>query len=229
MSEEKFPEGMLEEIQRFFRDDSSRPAGWDLYPEVFETGYFFPLQRKQELRTMLQAARKVRPRTLLDIGSDKGGGLYHWCKGLPTLRKVISIEIKGTPYAEEFEKAFPQIQFFWIPGSSYEIGNYPKVVKFLEGDALDVLFLDGDKTAFQRDFDFYRPLLRPGSIAFLHDIQDPIPGEAFRVLKNRGYRTQQILETEEWKEVERNGIRNSYDQWLYHWQGRSCGVGIIYL
>jgi predicted O-methyltransferase YrrM len=46
------------------------------------------------------------------------------------------------------------------------------VVKELDGNPLDVLFIDGDHSyeGVRADFEQYAPLVRPGGIVALHDI-----------------------------------------------------------
>jgi uncharacterized protein YlaN (UPF0358 family) len=59
-----FPDGMLECIDKFFKDDHLRLPGEDIYNEVFDTDLFFPLQRKQELIQMIRIARRYSPRVV---------------------------------------------------------------------------------------------------------------------------------------------------------------------
>src|SRR5688572_14395248 len=119
-----FPAEMMASIERFFKEvHPTLSWGQDVYPEVFETELFFPLQRQRELARMMQVARTVGghtcptcggdgqetfiklpedprpkgttqrcsqckgfgkvgggPTTVMEIGADKGGGLYHWCR-----------------------------------------------------------------------------------------------------------------------------------------------------
>lgn len=250
-----FPAGMVEEVERFLADDARRPPGLDLYEDVFKTNMFFPLQRQAELRRMIQIARghdfgwikeAVRgeepqsfgPRTVMEIGADKGGGLYHWCKCLSTVKNVIASEIRGTPYCKLFEKSFPNIDFYWLQASrtsinqaSIGLGDRPETIVFL----IDVLFIDGDKSAFLADFDAYLPLMNPKGIVLMHDINEPGPmRQAFETVKARGYRTEEVIDISDARaEMDRAavGIPVScpHAGWLRHWRGRSCGVGVIYL
>ena len=87
-----FPAGMLDHIERFFSVDGDRPAGLDVYPDVFKTPCFFPLQRMRETEKMIAVARSAEPQVIYEIGTDKGGGLYHWCKCFPLVRRVIACE-----------------------------------------------------------------------------------------------------------------------------------------
>lgn len=234
-----FPKGMVEWIEGFLSDDKNRRPGRDVYPEVFNSPLFFPLQRMRETEQMMKMAYSIRPKVVMEIGADKGGGLYHWCKSLRTVERVIACEIRGTPYKKSFQRAFPKIDFLWVEGSSYDPDNVSQVATWLSNSeslqhTIDCLFIDGDKLRFVDDFDCYRPFLSSPSLVFLHDIQDREPREAFRTLADRGLRTTTILDTSESAEAlerERQGYpaRTIYEGWLRHWKGRSCGVGVVHV
>lgn len=236
MAEPRWPDGFLELAEQFLADDHLRLPWLDIYPEVFATPLFFPLQRQRELAAMMRIARSISPVTVMEIGADKGGGLYHWCKCLPTVRRVIACEIGGLPYAHLFERTFPYLKFHWFEGSSYspEIVAGVKLRLGQSGRGIDCLFIDGDKLAFLRDFDAYLSLMSPGGIVFMHDVQDREPGRAFDQAASRGYRTELILDTTDSREAmarEEAGIPSTgpHEAWLRHWRGASCSVGVIYL
>ncbi len=233
-----FPPGMVAEIERFLTTEAQRPAGQDLYPEVFGTATFFPLQRQAELVRMMQLARSLNPRVVMEIGADKGGGLYHWCKCLPSVERVIACEIRGTPYADAFSKAFPHLDFLWLPQSSYATETVQRVRKWLGGDpydgsdTIDCLFIDGDKSYFDLDFYTYRPLLSRKALVFFHDILDPEPYKGFEKAR-RVYEWMQIIDRRDAvAALEREGkglsIANAHEGWLRHWKGASCGVGVLF-
>lgn len=225
---------MMNGINKFFESESSRSAGKDVYDDVFDIDMFLPLQRKRELAAMMQAARAYFPRVVYEIGTCDSGGLYHWCKSIVGVERVIASEVRGTPYQHAFEKAFPEIDFLWIGESSYAKSSIDRISKWLGEDKIDAVFIDGDKSRFDLDFDLILPFMNDYSIAFMHDITDPAPGEAFLKVKGRGYRTEEIIDRTDSDlavERERNGIpcKNGYEQWLRHWHGRSCGVGVIHI
>lgn len=233
-----FPPGMVEEIEAFLERYKDLPDGKSLYPEVFETSLFFPLQRKKEMEFMLARARAARPRVAFEIGADKGAGVFSWVKTLGrTLEKMIVAEIRGTPYAKAFERAFPYIDFLFLEESSYSPKTVEKVKEFLGTDPIDVLFLDGDKSAFDRDFDAYYPLVRTGGgVIFIHDITDREgPFSVFeRARYDLGLRVREFVDRSDADEAlkrEAAGIppANAHEGWLRYWRGRSCGVGVVEL
>lgn len=231
--DDDFPQGMVEEITRTLIANRNNKRGQDVYDEVFNTGTMFPLQRKTELAHMMQLAREIEPKVVYEIGSDKAGGLYHWCKSIPSVKRVIACEIRGTPYAKAFENAFPNIEFLWLNASSYDPVTVQTVERWLRSDKINCLFIDGDKLEFRRDFDCYLPLMSHPGRVFMHDIQDRSPRDAFLTLIP-DYRWTEYINTDDTIEAivrQRQGIPSScaWEDWLRHWKGKSCGIGTIYL
>lgn len=225
---------MMIGVENFFKTEEYREPGLDVYDDVFDVDMFLPLQRKRELAAMMRIARGYNPRVVYEIGTCDGGGLYHWCKSIIGIERVIATEVRGTPYQHEFEKAFPHIDFLWIGESSYASATVGRISKWLNGDKIDCVFIDGDKSMFDVDFDMMYPYMNSHSVAFMHDITDPAPGEAFEKIISRGFINESIIDRKDSEDAvsrERNGIpvMNGYEQWLRHWHGRSCGVGVIYI
>jgi hypothetical protein len=234
MPDDPLPYGLVEEIERVLREDTSN-VGLNIYHAVFDSGLMFPLQRRHELEAMMATARSVNPRTVMEIGADKGGGVYHWIKGLLPAR-FIGIEIRGTPYGSLFDKAFPETKSLWISGSSYDERVVAKVGEWLGNDPIDVIFIDGDKAMFHADFLAYLPRVRHGGVIFMHDVRDDAPGSAFRQAACHE-RVRASLTFESTIEVlvavahEMAGDPPSgaHEGWLRHWRGRSCGVGVLWV
>lgn len=232
MSDQPIPIWVLDEWRAYFAQDGERPRGLDVYLDVF-TGIKFPLQRCGETAKMMQAAREISPRTVMEIGSDKGGGFYHWIKSQPTVTRAIAIEFRGVPWLDIFQKGFPGVQILGLGASSYDPETVANVREWLGNDTIDCLFIDGDKTAFLDDFEAYLPLMSSGGIVFLHDFRDQGPKQAVDELRNR-YHVEEILDTDEVVlalEREARGLMPStpHEAWLRYWRGRSCGVAMIRL
>lgn len=224
--EGQFPEGYKEGLQNFFIANKL-PPGRLIYDEVFNS-VMFPLQRKNEMREMLIKALLLKPIVVGEIGSDKGGSLYHWCQ-LPTVRRVLGIEYRGVPYRAEFTRYFKDIDFCHIQGSSYDPDTVRAVKRWLEPDKFDCLFLDGDKANFMQDYICYKNMIRPGGLMFLHDINGEPPEFAFNQI-SKIHNTERIIDTSEARNLDR-GVApcNSWEEWLHFWGERSCGVGVVYI
>jgi hypothetical protein len=233
-----WPVEYLPSVDKFLAEENGVRGEADHDERAFKSEWLFPLQRKGELAQMVRIARAMHsgagPKTLLEIGADKGAGIYQWVKCLATLEVVIAIEPRGCPYGNALARAFPHVEFGLMDAGSHE----PNVVEFikenLNGRRIDVLFIDGDKLATERDFNLYLPLMSPGGIIFVHDIIDDPPALAWRTLRYRGKSFAVILNRDDYEaslDREKRGIFPScpHEGWLRHWKGQSCGVGVIYL
>ena len=104
-------------------------------------------------------------------------------------------------------------------------------------DKIDVLFIDGNKGAFHKDFDAYLPMMSPSGVVFMHDVNDEGkhgPRAAFERCKRMGFRCEEfisLVDTELALKREADGIpsESPHEAWLRHWRGRSCGVGAIWM
>jgi hypothetical protein len=253
------PDGLAQQWEEFLsgplhkiggRQPATFPASVRVNASVIGDNLLFPLQRGKEMAWMLRKAASINPTTVMEIGADKGGGLYHWCI-LPTVQRVIACEIRGTPYARAFEKGFPHIEFLWLPCSSYDKPAPGMVHDFLtkpltergnrnDGSVdklthrIDCLFIDGDKSFFEMDFDTYLPMMAADGLAFFHDIQDEVPGYQYHCVCNRRYRHEECIDRSEALEACRRHQHdippaNAHEGWLRHWAGRSCGVGCVHV
>lgn len=203
--------------------------------EIFDHPLLYPLQRRREMELMMRFARKRQPKVVMEIGADKGGSFLHWVVSLPTVRKAIAIEIRGTPYADLFRQAFPDVEFLFIPQGSRDPMVRAQVVEFLGEDRIDIAFLDGDKSAFGQDFDHYRDLMeRERGVMMLHDVNgDAPPVRVFKSLQQH-FRSEMLLDVSEGIEAQerkRKGEkpRTGHDHWNMIWGATSCGVGIVHV
>jgi hypothetical protein len=235
--DEPFPAGMVEEIEKFLANDQIRPPGLDTYDAVFNSNLFFPLQRQAELAEMMRIARSINPVTVMEIGADKGGGLYHWTKCLSTVKNVIACEVRGIPYSGLFHKAFPDKNFIWLLESSHEQSTVSKVQRLLDYARIDCLFIDGDKSMMDKDFFAYLPLMSPNGVVFFHDVQDGVPSNHFDRVRSkmRRCRSRIILDVSDLWSDRRDRLKNPdsprtpHSNWLKEWNGASCGVGVLWL
>lgn len=235
-TEETFPDYLMPCLEKFFASDHERPSSLDIYDDVLNDPIFFPLQRRAEMIKMLAEARRINPTTIMEIGADKGGSLYHWCKCFDSVKRVIACELKGCPYNQLFEKAFPHIEFLWIPTSSYASATVRQVGNWLNErkSTLDVLFIDGDKSHMDIDFDCYKHYMSHNGIVFFHDITVRPITAVWRSMRNLNYGIKEIVDksdTAESLKREREGIppATPYEGWMRYWKGQACGVGVVYM
>lgn len=130
---------------------------------------------------LARRAEALRPKIILEIGTACGGTALIWAH-LAQKRLVTCDLLDKRGFADLLHAFSP-------PGSACEvtvlIGNSrtpeftETVRRALEGEAVDVLFIDGDHTeqGVAQDYEMYGPLVRPGGLVAFHDIVEnqPLP------------------------------------------------------
>lgn len=205
------------------------PPNLDQYAEIFEHPQFFPLQRRAELAWMMRQARAIEPRTVVEIGSDKGGGFYHWNRSLSaTVERSLGIEIRGVPWLHGFQRLFDH-QVYGLA----ECSRSAIVLELARAIApIDCLFIDGEKARARDDFETWLPFMRKGGLVFFHDTRDDIePARVFKSLRGR-FATTEFVDGREGTDAQvRKGggesPRSEHDAWAMHWGPTSCGVGMV--
>lgn len=123
------------------------------------------------------AARK--PHNVLEIGVRHGGTCALWhqlCTGM-----VIGVDYGGIDslgsletYDKGSEMQHALARYRFVYGDSHDERTKRDVLKILDGELVDFLFLDGDHSleGVSRDWFMYSPLVKPGGCVAFHDIVD---------------------------------------------------------
>ena len=146
-------------------------------------GYFtiHTLQKRSEIIALATAVAALKPKTILEIGTARGGTLLIWSS--LASQKVISCDlVHRMPQKPLFEALPPpgstcQVQL--LTGDSHQAAFKQRVAQALGGEKADFLFIDGDHTeaGVAQDYNDYREFVRPGGIIAFHDIieNQPLP------------------------------------------------------
>jgi len=145
-----------------------------------------PLQSRWEFRQLLVEVARVRPATMLEIGTAKGGSLLAFTRLCTPDAHIVSIDLPRGPFGGGYPlwkvplyKAFARRgqRLDLVRGDSHSAHTFAHVQSLLGGRKLDFLFIDGDHRyeGVQSDFETYKSLMRPGGIIALHDIAAPHP------------------------------------------------------
>jgi predicted O-methyltransferase YrrM len=137
------------------------------------------LQVANEIIGLAERVAAQKPAIILEIGTARGGTLLIWAR--LASQKVITGDLAISPeHAELFRGFAPPgsgCQISLLAGDSHADGFKLRVVQELAGRQADFLFIDGDNTedGVERDFEMYRPLVRPGGLVAFHDIVEEQP------------------------------------------------------
>ena len=168
-----------------------------------------PLQHPYEFAMLLEEFKKINPKSVLEIGTCKGGTLWYWLHTLSINSLIISIDCFDTfiydfdpnlDYEAMWKSWVPYgINYNFINGYSYdnkvinEVENI--LLPFIDKDkrCLDFLFIDVDHRYefVKQDFNIYGPMVKKGGLIALHDINFDKTGlpQFWREICCAGYKT----------------------------------------
>lgn len=143
--------------------------------------FMHPSQVEEELAHLLDDVRKLKPATVLEIGTHRGGTLYLWtCLAQPDAT-IVSVDLPGgrfgggysrlrTPVYRHFARESQTLHL--IRANSHDPSTLEEVRRLFEGRQIDMLFIDGDHTCegVKMDWEMYSPLVRAGGLVVFHDV-----------------------------------------------------------
>jgi predicted O-methyltransferase YrrM len=140
-------------------------------------------QVRSEIVELGKLLQSVAPKRSLEIGTNYGGTLFLLCTVSPPGAQIISVDLGGGPFGGGYpRRKIPLYRKFprngqklrLIRADSHMPETQERVLRALQGDRLDYLFIDGDHTyeGVKRDFEMYSPLLRSGGLVAFHDIAE---------------------------------------------------------
>jgi predicted O-methyltransferase YrrM len=183
-----------------FYDTTTRPTRQ--YRGVITTA-----QIEWELVELIKIYDRLKPRRVLEIGTQLGGTLYHWLEGAEPGAVICNIDIlQNQP--PEVAATLPDTWASWAPdgveyhpiiGRSDDPAVFARVNEYLP-DGIDFLFIDACHTydGAKHDFLKYGPLVRPGGIIALHDLMTPEFSphiqvwQLWREIQDAGYVTREL-------------------------------------
>lgn len=139
-----------------------------------------PLQVKRELQAFASVIAELCPRTVLEIGTCRGGTLFVFSRLSDPQAKIISIDLPRGDFGGGYKWfQVPILKAFARKGQAIHLlredSHHPttkkKVAALLNGQDLDLLFIDGDHSyeGAKADFEMYGSFVKNGIIA-LHDV-----------------------------------------------------------
>jgi len=143
--------------------------------------YVASLQVKSEIAHLLEIVRAFKPKTMMEIGTARGGSLFLFSRVLPENSFILSLDLPGgsfgggypfwkIPLYKSFASNSQKIEL--VRANSHEAKTKDKITEILGERKLDFLFIDGDHTyeGVKRDFELYSSLVKKGGIIAFHDV-----------------------------------------------------------
>jgi cephalosporin hydroxylase len=141
------------------------------------------IQRTWELQALLAEVRALRPRMVVEIGTHRGGTLACWAAVAHPNAHLVSIDVPSledglgttdSDLARLRGLIAPHQRLHAIRGDSHARATYEQLLRVLDDEAVDLLWIDGDHSdsGVRQDVRVYAPLVRVGGLVALHDIHE---------------------------------------------------------
>lgn len=127
-------------------------------------------QRPDELADAVRLVADLHPSVVVEIGCDTGGTLFAWRQVCDT---VYGITLGDNSYATGGQGMTLVDHGATVHiGDSHDPDTLQWLTRELAGCPIDALVIDGDHTVagVRQDLAMYGPLVRPGGVVLLHDI-----------------------------------------------------------
>lgn len=140
-------------------------------------------QKLAEFEPLVALVLERRPRTVVEIGTAKGGTLFAWCQAADDRATLVSIDLPGGlfggGYSREEARRFRRFareeqRVVTLRRNSQSPRTARRLRKLLQGRSIDFLMIDGDHTydGVKRDWELYAPMVSDGGLIAFHDILD---------------------------------------------------------
>jgi predicted O-methyltransferase YrrM len=144
-----------------------------------------PYQVEEEILGLLDELHAKGAKNIVEIGTARGGTLFLFLRSLPPDGRVVSVDLHRGAFGGGYQHW--KIPLFHAaslggPGLTLLRGNSQTEamrdrVRAALGAPADFILIDGDHSyeGARRDFELYRPLVKPGGLIAFHDI---VPGNS---------------------------------------------------
>ena len=145
-------------------------------------------QKLGEISPFVSFLKRRVLRTVVEIGTKRGGTFFLWCQIAEPDAVIVSIDLPGGRFGGGYkEEKIPVFRSFSRPGQSLHFlradshspETHAQLLEVLDGRGVDFLMIDGDHTydGVRRDFELYSPLVKQNGLIAFHDIvhHDRVP------------------------------------------------------
>lgn len=187
-----------------------------------------PMQVRSEITNLCEVLRQLRPSTVLEVGTARGGSLCLFARMAARDARLVSVDLPfgqfggGYPsWRTRLYRAFagPSQSLSLLRADSHAPQTVADVTALFKGAPVDFLFIDGDHSyaGVQADFEAYSALVRPGGLIGFHDI---VPGGESDTGGVPRF----------WQDLKRSGrVRGQFREIVENWKQGGFGIGLISL
>ncbi|MEW6417750.1 MAG: class I SAM-dependent methyltransferase [Nitrospirota bacterium] len=139
------------------------------------------IQKVSEFSPLVSLLKRRKLKTIVEIGTARGGTFYVWCKIAEPDATIVSIDLPGGPFGggysvkdiKKFRKYKRKNQrLYFLRKDSQNRATKEELIKILKGRKIDFLFIDGDHrfSGVKKDWELYSPLVKNNGLIVFHDI-----------------------------------------------------------
>lgn len=181
-----------------------------------------PFQIRDEMMPLLLRLRERPPRSVLELGTARGGTLFLFTRVASRDATLISVDMSEGPFGGGYPRVHePLLRSFalgrqeirLIRGDTHDLATLDRVRRVVGARPVDFLFIDADHTyeGVRSDFAMYAPLVASGGLIAFHDIVDG-PGEAVGEVPRF------------WREIRSEGA----EEIVADWDQGGYGIGLMH-
>jgi predicted O-methyltransferase YrrM len=163
------------------RTFGSEPASWVEFAMNAGNGFLRPMQNPHEIKSLIEKVQELKPKTILEVGTARGGTLFLFCQSAPKDAEIVSLDLPygknggGFPrWKEPVYRLFarPEQHLKLLRANSHLQESREKVEHAVQDKKFDLIMIDADHSydGVKRDFELYSPLVSERGIVVLHDI-----------------------------------------------------------
>lgn len=138
-------------------------------------------QKISELAPLVKLLRRKTLRTVVEIGTARGGTFATWCALAEPDALLVSIDLPGGAhgggYSEQDAERFSSYgrerqRLHFLRDDSHAERTRDALAELLDGAPVDFLMIDGDHTydGVRADYEMYAPFVADGGTIAFHDI-----------------------------------------------------------
>lgn len=183
---------------------------------------FAPFQIRDEMMPLLLRLRERPPRSVLELGTARGGTLFLFTRIAARDATLVSVDMSDGPFGGGYPRvhepllrsfALGRQELHLIRGDSHDPATRDHVRRVAGARPIDLLFIDADHTyeGVRSDFAMYAPLVASGGLIAFHDIVDG-PREAVGEVPRF------------WQEIRSEGA----EEIVADWDQGGYGIGLMH-
>jgi predicted O-methyltransferase YrrM len=139
------------------------------------------VQKVKEFSPLISLLKRRRLKTIIEIGTHRGGTLYVWCRIAQPDAIIVSIDLPGGPFGggytlrdirkvRTYKKKKQKLYF--LRKDSHKLSTKKELMKKLHGREIDFLMIDGNHrySGVKKDWELYSSLVKQNGLIAFHDI-----------------------------------------------------------